>query len=424
MATQPNFIVFMSDDHGHADLSCMGATDFQTPHLDRMATRGAKFTRWYSNAPICSAGRCGILTGRYPIAAGIPSNVGVNADGLSPDVPTLPKALKELGYQTYMSGKWHLGNKEPFLPHNHGFDHWFGFKNGCIDYYSHTLYWPLTSGGQARHDLWEDGEEIYRNGEYFIHLMRDKAIEYLHQAHKDGRPFFMYIPFNTPHYPMHAPAEYMERFAHLPRARQLMTAMLTVMDDAIGDIIAELDSLDLYDDTCIFFQPDHGPSPEPRNWTDGRDDPYTGGNTGGLRGHKATLWEGGIRVPTLMSWPKQFEGGKTIDEIGIGIDIFPTLLTAAGGDVSQYTLDGTNILPMVANETSSPHDDLFWTRGNKGETRVIQRDRWKLHLDGEDMHLCNLDTDRGETTNVIDEHPDLAKDLLNSLNTWHQSVTQ
>ncbi len=424
MPTQPNFIVFMSDDHGHADLSCMGATDFQTPHFDRIAARGAKFTRWYSNAPICSAGRCGILTGRYPIPVGIPSNVGINADGLSPDVPTLPKALKELGYQTYMSGKWHLGNKEPFLPHNHGFDHWFGFKNGCIDYYSHTIYWALSSGNQARHDLWEDGKEIYRNGEYFIHLMRDKAIEYIHQAKADGRPFFMYIPFNTPHYPLHAPEEYMERFAHLPRERQLMTAMLTVMDDALGDIINELDSLGLYDNTCIFFQPDHGPSSEPRNWTDGRDDPYTGGNTGGLRGHKATLWEGGIRVPTLMSWPNKFEGGKTIDEIGIGMDIFPTLLTAAGGDPSQYTLDGTDILTMVTDETPSPHGDLFWTRGNKGETRVIQRDRWKLHLDGDDHHLCNLDTDRGETTNVINDHPDLAKDLCHTLNTWHQSVTQ
>ena len=125
-----------------------------------------------------------------------------------------------------------------------------------------------------------------------------------------------------------------------------------------------------------------------------------------------------------MSWPKQFEGGKTIDEIGIGMDIFPTILTAAGGDPSQYTLDGTDILPMVVNETPSPHSDLFWTRGNKGETRVIQRDRWKLHLDGEDIHLCNLNTDRGETTNVAQEHPDRTKDMLDTLNTWHQSVTQ
>ena len=422
MSKQPNFIVFMSDDHGHRDLSCMGATDFQTPNFDRIAARGAKLTRWYSNAPICSAGRCGILTGRYPIRAGIPGNVGVNAPGLSPDIPTLPKALKDLGYQTYMSGKWHLGNREPHLPHNHGFDHWFGFTNGCIDYYSHNFYWALTSGNQVRHDLWEDGHEVFRNGEYFIHLMRDKAIEYLHAAHKDGRPFFLYVPFNTPHYPMHAPQEYMDRFSNLPAGRQLMAAMLTVMDDALGAILDELESLNLTNNTCIFFQPDHGPSPEPRNWTDGRDAPYTGGDTGGLRGQKATLFEGGIRVPTLMSWPDRVQAGKTVDEIGIGMDIFPTLFTAAGGDPQIYDLDGTDIMPMIADDTPSPHSDLFWTRGQKGETRAIQNERWKLLRDGDEIHLFNLATDRGETTNLANEHPDRTQDLVGRLDAWHSTL--
>ena len=359
MSDRPNFIILMSDDHGHADLSCMGATDFQTPNFDRIAERGAKFTQWYSNAPICSAGRCGILTGRYPIAAGIPGNVGVTAPGLSPEIPTIAKALKDLGYQTYMSGKWHLGNHEPYLPHNHGFDHWFGFLNGCIDYYSHAFYWALTSGNQVRHDLWEDGVEIYQNGQYFIDLMTQKAIEYLQKQQENDSPFFLYMPFNTPHYPLHAPQNYMDRFAHLPRARQLMVAMLTVMDDAIGAILDELERLGIFDNTCIVFQPDHGPSREPRNWTDGCEDPYPGGDTGGLRGHKGTLWEGGIRVPTLMSWPDRFEGGKTITEVGIGMDIFPTFLQAAGGDPSQYTLDGTDILSMVTDGAPSPHGDLF-----------------------------------------------------------------
>lgn len=424
MSDKPNFIVFMSDDHGHRDLSCMGATDFQTPNFDRIAARGAKLTRWYSNAPICSAGRCGILTGRYPIAAGIPGNVGVNADGLSPDLPTIPSALKKLGYQTYMSGKWHLGNREPFLPHNHGFDHWFGFTNGCIDYYSHTCYWPLTSGQQARHDLWEDGREVYRNGEYFVDLMRDKAIEYIEKAKRDGRPFFMYIPFNTPHYPMHAPEEYMERFAHLSRARQLMAAMLAVMDDALGKILDELERLALFDNTCIFFQPDHGPSREPRNWTDGTDLPFPGGDTGGLRGHKGTLWEGGIRVPTLMSWPARVQGGKTIDEIGIGMDIFPTMLAAAGGDPEAHRLDGADILPMIADDAPSPHAaaDLFWTRGQRGETRAIQNDRYKLLLDKNEIHLSNLDSDPNETTNIAGDEPELTNALLARLNAWHGAL--
>ena len=252
--------------------------------------------------------------------------------------------------------------------------------------------------------------------------MRDKAIEYIQSAKDAGRPFFIYIPFNTPHYPMHAPEEYMERFAHLSRSRQLMTSMLAVMDDAIGKILDELERLSLFDNTCIFFQPDHGPSREPRNWTDGTALPYPGGDTGGLRGHKGTLWEGGIRVPTLMSWPARVGGGKTIDEVGIGMDIFPTILAAAGGDPEQYTLDGIDILPMIADDTPSPHGDLFWTRGQSGQSRAIQNNRNKLLLDGSEIHLFNLDADPYETTNIAGDEPDLTNDLLDRLNAWHAAL--
>lgn len=202
-----------------------------------------------------------------------------------------------------------------------------------------------------------------------------------------------------------------------------MTAMLTVMDDALGKIFDELERLNLFDNTCIFFQPDHGPSREPRNWTDGTDHAYPGGDTGGLRGHKGTLWEGGIRVPTLMSWPNRFKGGKTIDELGMGMDIFPTILTAAGGDPSQYNLDGTDILSMITDNTPTPHTDVFWTRGQRGETRAIQNDRYKLHLESDEIHLSNLSTDPNETTNIAGDEPELTHNLLNRLNEWHAFVT-
>lgn len=362
------------------------------------------------------------MTGRYPAAAGVPGNVGVEAAGLPANVPTIAKALKELGYDTYMSGKWHLGTFEPHLPHNHGFDHWFGFKNGCVDYYSHTFYWPLVRGKQVRHDLWEDGVEIFRNGQYMTELIAEKAVEYLKQQEEKDSPFFMYVPFNAPHYPMHTPQEYMDRFSHLPVDRQQMAAMISVMDDAIGKILDELERQGILDSTCIFFQPDHGPSSEPRNWTDGREEPFTGGNTGGLRGGKSTLWEGGIRVPTLMSWPERFEGGKTIEEVGIGMDIFPTFLNAAGGDASTYTLDGLDILPMVADGKKTPHDEIFWTKGRPGGQMAIRRGDMKLVVEGDETHLSDLKADRGETINLANEQPEAVAEMQERLQRWANSL--
>ena len=350
--SRPNFVVFLTDDQGYGDLSCMGATDFRTPHLDRLAASGCRFTNWYSNAPVCSPSRASLLTGRYPGNAGVRSILAGHrtATGLPPEVPTIAAALKKLDYRTAMFGKWHLGLAEGSRPHDHGFDEWFGFMAGCIDYYSHIFYWGMNVPGPQKdplHDLWNNGREVYLNGRYFTELITERAVDYLRRTAESDEPFFLYVPYNAPHYPMHAPKKYVDRFGDLPPDRRIMAAMLSAMDDSVGEILGEVEHQGRLDDTCVFFMSDNGPSRETRNWLDGCTDPYYGGTTGKLKGHKFSLYEGGIRVPGIMSWPGRIPAGGVIDEVAAAMDVFPTFLEAAGADASDYDLDGCDLMPTM-----------------------------------------------------------------------------
>ncbi len=431
--TKPNFIIFLTDDQGYGDLSCMGATDFKTPHLDATAASGVRFTDWYSNSPVCSPSRGSLMTGRYPGNAGVRSILAGHrtASGLPPEVPTIAEVLKKLGYQTAMFGKWHLGLAEGCRPHEHGFDEWFGFMAGCIDYYSHIFYWGMARKGMDPiHDLWENNREIYRNGEYFTEMITEKAVEFIRRAADSDKPFLLYVPYNAPHYPMHAPQNYLDRFPGLPWDRRIMAAMLGAVDDSVGAIRAELEQHGLLENTCIFFQSDNGPSRETRNWLDGTRDPYYGGSAGKLKGHKFSLYDGGIRMPALMSWPARIPAGQVLEAVGAAMDIFPTFLKAAGGDPSEYRLDGLNVLPMVADGAESPHEDLFWEQGNQ---TAIRRFKWKLVLNGqlvegappEDaVHLSDLELDMGEQKNLKDEFPQITTDLTEAAKAWRANIEQ
>ncbi len=428
---QPNFVVFLTDDQGYGDLSCMGATDFRTPHLDHLATSGARFTDWYSNSPVCSPSRAALLTGRYPGNAGVRSILAGHrtATGLPTSVPTIATALKDLGYYTAMSGKWHLGLAEGSRPEDHGFDDWFGFMAGCIDYYSHIFYWGMARQGiDQTHDLWENGNEIYRNGEYFTELITEYALKYIRKAVEAGKPFFLYVPYNAPHYPMHAPQKYIDRFPGLPWDRQIMAAMLSAVDDSVGEIIAELERQGIAENTLSYFQSDNGPSRETRNWLDGTQDPYYGGSAGKLKGHKFSLYEGGIRSPGIMNWPARIPAGQVISEVGAAIDVFPTLLKAAGDDLSKYELDGLDVMPMVADGDASPHEEIFW---EMNQQTAVRRGKWKLTLNGrlvegapeeDDVHLADLDVDMGEKHNLKDEYPEVAAELKAAAETWRNAL--
>lgn len=426
-----NYIMIMTDDQGYGDLSCMGSKDFVTPNIDSLAVSGARFTNWYSGSPVCSPSRACLLTGRYPGNAGVRAILGGTrkASGLTPEAPTLATALKELGYGTSLVGKWHLGLREDCRPRQNGFDDFYGFMAGCVDYYSHIFYWGMSDGKtDPTHDLWENETEIYDNGHYMTEMITERAVERIRAYSQAEKPFMLYVGYNAPHYPMHAPQKYMDRFKHLPWDRQVMAAMIAAVDDGVGELINELKRNGQYENTCIFFQSDNGPSREARNWLDGTPDYYYGGQTGGFKGHKFSLFEGGIRVPGILSWPEKIPAGQVIDEPCIAADIFPTFLNAAGGDAAKYRIDGLDIMDVLTKSAKSPHDCLFWEMA--GQT-AVRRGRYKLVLDGEllegvsaedKVFLADLEADPSETKNLKDELPSLTAELTQKALAWRAEL--
>ncbi|MGH2797502.1 MAG: sulfatase family protein [Thermoleophilaceae bacterium] len=437
----PNFVVILSDDQAACDLGCLGATDLATPRFDRLAASGVILRSWYSNSPVCSPARASLLTGRYPGNAGVRSILRGHrlASGLPASVPTLAAALRPLGYRSALFGKWHLGVKEGSRPHDRGFDEWFGFLAGCVDYYSHIFYWDMDSGHDPTHDLWEDGREVWRNGEYFTALVTERAVAFVRRMAREERTFFLYVPYSAPHYPLHAPKGYLDRFSDLPEDRRIMAAMLAAMDDGVGAILDELERQGLREDTCVFFQSDNGPSRETRNRLDGRTERYYGGGTCSLKGHKFSLFDGGIRSPAILSWPARVGAGREVRGVGVAMDIFPTFLRAAGGDRSAYELDGLDVLPMLAGGAPSPHGAVFWEMGRQ---TAVRRGKWKLVLNGQlvesdrtgtpsgrvppedQVFLADLDADPGEMRNLRDAHPDLVRELRGAAETWRRGIEE
>lgn len=433
MKKKPNFIIIMTDDQGYGDLSCMGNTDFVTPNIDSLAEKGVRFTDWYAGSPVCSPSRACLMTGRYPGNAGVRAILAGHrkASGLTPKVPTLATALKKEGYQTGIIGKWHLGLAEECRPNRNGYDYFYGFMAGCIDYYSHIFYWGMADGHtNPTHDLWENDNEIYDNGEYFTEIVTKKAVERIRAYSAKETPFFLFVGYNAPHYPMHAPEKYMRRFSHLPWDRQVMAAMISAVDDGVGEIVDELKRQGIYEDTCIFYQSDNGPSRESRNWLDGREDPYYGGLPGGLKGHKYSLFEGGIRVPGIFSYPAKVPGHQVISEPCCAMDIFPTFLQEAGGNPAEYELDGMDIMDVMTQGAPSPHKEIFWEM--EGQT-AVRRGKYKLVLNGvlvegeepqAPIFLSDLSEDISESRNLAEELPELTEELKEEALSWRKKLEE
>ena len=426
---KPNVILIMTDDQGYGDLSCMGATDFVTLHLDRMAREGTRFSCMYSGSPVCSPSRATLLTGRYPGYAGVRAILAGHrrASGLTGEVPTIATALQRLGYRTGLSGKWHLGLRPEARPNANGFDEFSGFLAGCIDYYSHIFYWGMADGHtDPTHDLWENDQEVYANGEYMTERITRKAVSFIRRHHDE--PFFLYTAYNAPHYPMHAPEKYLKRFEHLPWDRRIMAAMISAVDDGVGEIRAELERQGILENTIIYFQSDNGPSRESRNWLDGTEDPYYGGTTGIFTGHKFSLFEGGIRVPAIVSWPGQIPAGRVIDSPHAAMDVFPTVLEACGGDVSRYTLDGESMLEMLLGGEEKTHEALYW---EMEQQTAVRKGKYKLVLNGQlvegeaqraPVFLSDLESDPGERINLAEELPELTASLREEALAWRNEL--
>lgn len=420
---RPNVVIIYADDLGYGDLSCFGSQDVQTPHLDQLAADGIRLTSWYSNSPVCSPSRASLLTGRYPARAGVEEILGGHSNTYGmPAQTTLASRLRATGYRTGIFGKWHLGAGQGDRPEDRGFDEHFGFLAGCVDYYSHIFYWAPDRN--PVHDLRRNGREVYENGRYLTDAIADEAVAFLERT--SDQPFFCYVPFNAPHYPMHAPRHYVDRFPDLPDDRRIMAAMIAAMDDGVGRVLACLDRLGLAEDTIVFFSSDNGPSAESRNWLDGEEISYTGGSTGGLRGHKGSLFEGGIRVPSIITWPAGLPRGTTVDQPTLMMDLVPTLLEATGvsGGSQPDEMDGTSVLDALRGSQTPGVRDICW----QYETQAaVRRQHWKLVRNpsdrlGEDPQageqLFDLSADHQETTDLAASHPELVESLGQSLDAW------
>lgn len=420
-AEKPNVIIVYTDDQGSIDANCYGATDLATPHIDRLAETGVRFTQMLAPSAICSASRAGLLTGQMPARAGVPANVSSakGNSGMPTEKITIAEALRKSGYATGHIGKWHLGYTPETMPNAQGFDYSFGHMGGCIDNYSHFFYWQ----GPNRHDLWRNGEEIWQDGVYFGDSMVDEINAFIDNE-KDG-PFFVYWAINWPHYPLQGTAKWRDYYKDLEHPRDKYAAFMSSTDDLLGQLLDHLEKSGLRENTIVIFQSDHGHSVEERTF-------HGGGSAGPYRGHKGNLFEGGLRVPSVVSWPAGLPKGEVRDQLVTGMDWFPTIMELTGTEIAaDHIIDGKSMVEILRDgDAGSQHDSFYWRLGGNPDKAkwAVRKGPWKLlgntmenvrpegvsELTGEDkkLFLANLDEDIGETTNRKADHPEVVAELL------------
>jgi len=410
---RPNVLVILADDLGAVDLNCYGSSDLETPNLDALASRGTRFTQFYVGAPVCSPSRAALLTGRCPQRAGVPGNVG--AKGMPTEQVTLAEVMKEAGYATACFGKWHLGAEEGCRPRDQGFNEFFGHLVGCIDNYSHFFYWS----GPNRHDLWHNETETWENGTFFSDIIVREATRFL-KAHRDD-PFFLYLPFNAPHYPYQGTEKWRPRYKDLPYPRNHYAPFVSTLDEKIGQVLATLRTLGLEDNTLVVFFSDNGHSEEVRAMNGG-------GSAGPYRGCKFTLWEGGLRLPCIISWPKGLPRGEVRGQFTASVDLFPTIADLCGIPMPDRPIDGHSLVPILKSpDAPDAHAEFHWESGGQKASR---QGSWKLVQNargakgGDKTFLANLADDVGEQTNLAAKHPEKVKDLKALHAAWKKDVQE
>lgn len=413
---RPNVLLILADDLGSIDLNCYGAKDLATPNLDALARSGVMFNQFYAAAPVCSPSRAGLLTGRYPQRAGVPGNVPSQKGrtGMPTTQITIAELLKANGYSTAHIGKWHLGYTPETMPNGQGFDYSFGHMGGCIDNYSHFFYW----NGPNRHDLHRNGEEVFHDGKYFPDLMVDELNNWVDQT--ADRPWFIYWAINVPHYPYQGDEKWLKHYEELPDPRNLYAAFVSAMDERVGQVLDHLKQQGLSDDTIVIFQSDHGHSTEERAH-------HGGGNSGPYRGEKFSLFEGGVRVPSIISWPGNIPESQVRDQFATGSDWFPTILQLTKSRDAKHRLDGKSLHEIIGTKTApSPHKTFHWESGGGKNNRqwAVRDGDWKLVVNGrnakadEKVFLSNLAESVTEINNQASQHPDIVERLTTMHEAW------
>lgn len=413
---RPNVVLILADDLGYGNLGCYGAEPpVGTPNIDRLAHTGVRFTDAYVTASLCFPSRVALLTGRYPSRFGIyATNAAWYHGGLPRDEMLISEPLQHAGYATVIIGKWHLGSGEGKNPLDRGFNYYFGYDHCCEDYF-------------APEHLLRNRSKVEK-ADYLTEAFTDEAVAFIRQ-HRDG-PFFLYLPYNAVHGPVQAPERYREMFDTGNRTDDTFFGMLKCLDDGVGRVMQALRDCGQYENTLVFFLSDNG-------GTRGMPGP----NNAPLRGFKRTLWEGGLRIPFIVSWPGQLPAGHVYRQPAISLDVFATVLAATRTPLPQgHSLDGKNLLPALQGERKEPlHDMLAWAGtqhdrehnphydepAGHAKARAVWAVRcgeWKLINPGSGPRLYNLQKDPGESHNVLDEHPETADRLRKAYCGWFDQM--
>ena len=412
--TPPNIVFIMADDLGYADVSCYGRPDIKTPNIDRIAARGVRFLQGYANSAVCSATRTGLITGRYQyrLRVGLDEPLAANTGvGLPPEHPTLPSLLKRAGYGTTLIGKWHLGWLPTFGPLQSGYDHFYGFRGGGLDYYRHT------PGPGPNEDLWDDDMPVHQAG-YLTELLGNRAVDVVNRYAKARQPFLVSLHFNAPHWPWEAPGDEAESErlraenrglgAYDAGTQQTYRKMVEAMDAQIGRVLKALDDNRLTDNTIVVFTSDNGGERFAMTW------PFTG--------RKTELLEGGLRIPSIVSWPARIPQGKTSDQVSITMDWMPTLLAAAGSaPYPALPPDGINLLPHLTGSTAPVSRTLYW-RYKANAQRAIRDGDFKFLKILDNTFLFNVVEDPMERANLKERRKDLYDQLVAKWLDWNATM--
>ncbi len=404
----PNIVFFLADDLGFADIACYGRPDLHTPNIDRIAAEGIRFLQAYANSAVCTASRAALITGRYQyrLKIGLEEPLAANlAVGLPPEHPTLPSLLKKAGYATLLLGKWHLGYLPDYGPLKSGYDHFWGFRSGALDYYTHT-------DTAHKDDLWDGDVPVHETG-YMTDLIGDRAVDAVNTYAKTKQPFFLDVHFNAPHWPWEAVGDQEEAerlrkaslFHYDGGTQRTYQQMIERMDFQIGRVLKALDAQGLSDNTIVIFTSDNGGERFADTW------PFTG--------RKTELLEGGVRIPLVMRWPGRIKKGATTEQVAIHMDWLPTLLAAAGGaPAPDYPSDGIDLLPVMTAKAAPIPRKLFW-RYKANHQRAARDGDWKILKINDNSFLFDVVSDPMERANLKDRHPDVFDRLAAEWNAWN-----
>lgn len=416
---KPNFVIIFTDDQGYADLGCYGAEKFSTPHMDKMAEEGIRFTDFYVPATVCSPSRAALLTGMYPKRVGRHKGVlfPFSDTGLNLEEITIAELLKPMGYQTACIGKWHLGHLPQYMPTKQGFDYYCGipYSNDMDRYYEKHNFQAPPIPVYRNDSLIQSGV----NQDSLTIWWTNEATNFIEQ-NKD-KPFFLYLAHSMPHTPWHVSDRYRGT-----SELGMYGDIIQELDWSVGEVLKTLKENGLDEKTMIIFTSDNGPA----NWI------KKGGSCQPLRGRKASTWEGGQRVPCIIRWKNKIPEGKTYTQLISSLDFLPTMISFAGGTLPENRVyDGFDIseLLLAPESTNTPYE-YFYYYSRDGDPEAIRSGDWKLHIAksvgwdknaGEfPVSLYNLKMDIGEQNNIADENPDIVEKLKNELGNFDKTLTQ